>query len=214
MRSNNSLNRVTINPVNEAQREQIQSFIQSLTPLLKADIASFCEDACERTYAKGEDFICAGEVCQELIFIHQGAFRYYLLTQDKEHTKDFSPEGTFCTAFTSLVTRTPSDIFIGALEPSQVCVWKAEAFLERAETSLAWQRLFRLLAQGLYIRKEQREISLLVDDAKQRYIRFQQTFPSLAEFKDVEERVPQHMIASYLGMSPETLSRVRRELRS
>ncbi len=89
----------------------------------------------------------------------------------------------------------------------------AEAFTRRAEHSLAWQKLFRLLAQGLYIRKEQREISLLIDDALGRYLRFQKTFLSLAAFRDVEERVPQHMIASYLGMTPETLSRVRRELR-
>lgn len=174
---------------------------------------SFCDEAKERSYLKGQDFIRAGEMCRELIFIHGGAFRYYLLTQERDHTKDFSPEGTFCTAFTSLVTRTPSAIYIAALEEAEVSVWGAEAFTGRAETSLAWQRLFRLLAQGLYIRKEQREISLLVDDALGRYLRFQRTFPSLAGFEDVEERVPQHMIASYLGMTPETLSRVRRELR-
>jgi CRP-like cAMP-binding protein len=197
----------------KAHRQQISAFIQSLTTLPDAEVMSFCDAAKERSYPKGQDFIRAGEVCCELIFIHQGTFRYYLLTQEREHTKDFSPEGTFCTAFTSLVTRTPSAIYIAALEDADVSVWQAEAFTQRAETSLAWQRLFRLLAQGLYIRKEQREISLLVDDAQGRYLRFQRTFPSLAEFKDVEERVPQHMIASYLGMTPETLSRVRRELR-
>jgi CRP-like cAMP-binding protein len=201
------------NFVKAEHKEHIQRFIQSLTTLSAADITAFCEDAKERGYAKGEDFVQAGEVCQELLFIHQGAFRYYLLTQEKEHTKDFSPEGTFCTAFTSLVTQTPSEIFIAALEPAQVSVWSAEAFTSRAEHSLAWQKLFRLLAQGLYIRKEQREISLLADDAMQRYLRFQETFPSLADFQDVEERVSQHMIASYLGMTPETLSRVRRELK-
>jgi CRP-like cAMP-binding protein len=199
--------------VNETRRKQIKTFLGSITSLPETEILSFCEAAKSRSYSKNQDFIRAGEVCQELFFIHQGAFRYYLLAEGKEHTKDFSPEGTFCTAFTSLVTRTPSAIYIGALEDAEVSVWGSEAFTGRAETSLAWQKLFRLFAQGLYIRKEQREISLLADDAKQRYLHFQKTFPSLANFKDVEERVPQHMIASYLGLTPETLSRVRRELR-
>jgi CRP-like cAMP-binding protein len=197
----------------EPHYHQIKAFLKSITSLPETEVQSFCDDAKPRTYSKNQDFIRAGEVCQELFFIHQGTFRYYMLAEGKEHTKDFSPEGTFCTAFTSLVTRTPSAIYIGALEDAEVSVWSAGAFMNRAETSLAWQKLFRLLAQQLYIRKEQREISLLVDDAQGRYVRFQRTFPSLAGFEDVEERVPQHMIASYLGMTPETLSRVRRELR-
>jgi CRP-like cAMP-binding protein len=197
----------------EPHYQQIKIFVGNRVSLPEKDLEAFCTEATERHYSKGQDFIRASEVCQELLFIHQGAFRYYLLTEGKDHTKDFSPEGTFCTAFTSLVTQTPSDIYIAALEPAQVSVWNSEAFMSRAENSLSWQKLFRLLAQGLYIRKEQREISLLSDDALRRYLRFQETFPSLADFQDVEERVPQHMIASYLGMTPETLSRVRREVK-
>jgi CRP-like cAMP-binding protein len=197
----------------EPHQHQVKTFLGRITSLPETEILSFCDAAKERSYLKSQEFARAGEVCHELMFIHRGAFRYYLLTQDKEHTKDFSSEGTFCTAFTSLVTQTPSAIYIAALEDAEVSVWQAEAFTQRAEHSFAWQKLFRLLAQQLYIRKEQREISLLADDALQRYLRFQKTFPSLAGFMDVEERVPQHMIASYLGMTPETLSRVRRELR-
>jgi CRP-like cAMP-binding protein len=196
----------------EPHYQQIKTFVGNLISLPETDLGAFCNEAGSRHYSKGQDFIRAGEVCQELLFIHGGAFRYYLLTDNKDHTKDFSPEGTFCTAFTSLVTRTPSDIYIAALEDAEVSVWRVGALLERAEGSLAWQKLFRLLVQGLYIRKEQREISLLTNDAKGRYLHFQTTFPSLAKFKNVEERVPQHMVASYLGVTPETLSRVRREL--
>jgi CRP-like cAMP-binding protein len=198
----------------EPHYQQIKTFLGNLLSLPETELRSFCADAQPRSYSKGQDFIRAGDTCHELLFIHRGAFRYYLLTDDKDHTKDFSPEGTFCTAFTSLVTRKPSAIYIAALEDAEVSVWPGEAFTKRAETSLAWQKLFRLFAQGLYIRKEQREISLLADDARGRYLHFQKTFPSLANFKDVEERVPQHMIASYLGLTPETLSRVRRELKN
>ncbi len=197
----------------EQHQQQVLSFIRNLANVPEHEVAAFCAAAKGRRYAKGEDFVRAGERCTEMLFIHRGAFRYYLLTEGKDHTKDFSPAGGFCTAFTSGVTRAPSEIYIGALEDAKVSVWPASAFLERAEVSLAWQRLFGRLAQGLYIRKEQREISLLTDDAAARYLRFRRLFPSLAGFADVEARVPQHYIASYLGLTPETLSRVRRRLR-
>lgn len=203
----------TASILTEEQAHEVATFIRAVSAVPAAEVEAFCALARERRYTKGEDFVRAGEACDELLFIHRGAFRYYLLAGDKDHTKDFSPERSFCTAFTSFVTRSPSQIFVGALEDAVVSVWQAAEFFRVVDASFSWQRLLRLMAQRLYIRKEQREISLLVDDARGRYERFIREFPTLSSFADVEERVPQHLIASYLGVTPETLSRVRRALK-
>jgi hypothetical protein len=115
-----------------------------------------------------------------------------LLRADKEHTKDISLEQTFCTAYTSLVTQTPSHLYIAALEPAKIFVWSGDYLLSLADKELGWQTFVRCMADFLYIRKEKREISFLLDDAVKRYQHFLSEFPTVAQFHEVSEKVPQH----------------------
>jgi CRP-like cAMP-binding protein len=197
----------------ERHRQEVGCFIKKVVDIPSESLEQFYTYATSRNLAKGEDFIREGEICNEIMFIHRGSFRYYLLTAEKEHTKDFSPEKTFCTAYTSLVTHTPSRLYIAALEAAEVSVWQGDYLLSLADKDLFWQTFVRRMADYLYIRKEKREISFLLDDAIKRYQHFLSEFPTLAQFHEVSEKVPQHYIASYLGMTPETLSRVKRSLK-
>jgi CRP-like cAMP-binding protein len=194
-------------------QHQVLEFIGQIVNIPKAELETFCQQASYREIHAGTDLVRAGEVCRELWFIHTGTFRYYLLTNGQDHTKDFSPRLSLCTALTSLVTRTPSQIYISAIQKAQISVWNGDDILERFNSNLPWQTLARRLIEGLYIRKERREVSFLTENASARYRRFQSEFHSIAHGEDTSERVPQHYIASYLGMTPETLSRVRRKLR-
>jgi CRP-like cAMP-binding protein len=188
--------------------ERITRFIQRIVPIPNDEIAAFCEHAISKRFAKHEEFIRQGEVCEQLLFIHQGLFRYAFLTQDNEHTKDFAVDTSnpFCTAFTSLMTKLPSQISIEALEETQASCWSSDYLQELWDGSLLWQTWARRMAQSMYIRKEQREITFLRDSALERYRVF------LRDFPEVVERVPQHYVASYLGITPEALSRLRRSL--
>ncbi len=163
-----------------------------------------------KTFHRKEPFIRPGQVCRHLLFIHQGVFRYYVLAKGKDHTKDFAvdTQNRFCTAFTSLITQMPSQLFIEALEESHVSVWHYQQVKQTFDKSLPFQTFARRMAEGMYMRKEQREIALLRDPAEQRYLDFVTTFP------DVIRRVPQHYVASYLGITPESLSRIRKQLMS
>jgi CRP-like cAMP-binding protein len=188
--------------------EAITQFIQRVAPVPSDEIAVFCRRATLKRLAKHERFVRTGEVCQQLLFIHRGLLRYAFLAEGKEHTKDFAVDTSnrFCTAFTSLVTGRPSEIEIDALEDTEVSGWPASYLLPLWDGSLPWQTWARRMSQSLYIRKEQREISFLRDSALERYRRF------LHEFPEVVERVPQHYVASYLGITPEALSRLKRNL--
>jgi CRP-like cAMP-binding protein len=188
--------------------EEITRFIQRIVPIPNDEVAVFCERATPKRFARHEEFIRQGEVCEQLLFIHQGLFRYAFLTESDEHTKDFAVDTSnpFCTAFTSLMTKLPSQISIEALEETQASCWSSDYLQELWDGSLLWQTWARRMAQGMYIRKEQREITFLRDSALERYQGF------LRDFPEVVERVPQHYVASYLGITPEALSRLRRSL--
>jgi CRP-like cAMP-binding protein len=186
----------------------ITRFIQRIVPIPSDEIAAFCERATPKRFSRHEMFVRQGEVCEQLLFIHRGLLRYAFLTENDEHTKDFAVDTSnpFCTAFTSLMTNQPSQISIDALEETQASCWSIDYLQGLWDNSLPWQTWARRMAQGMYIRKEQREIIFLRDSALERYQRF------LGEFPEVVERVPQHYVASYLGITPEALSRLRRSL--
>ncbi len=188
--------------------EKIRRFIQRIVPIPNDEIVAFCGHAVPKHFSRHQEFVRQGEVCEQLLFIHQGLLRYAFLTENDEHTKDFAVDTSnpFCTAFTSLMTKLPSQISIEALEDTQASCWSSDYLQELWDGSLHWQTWARRMTQGMYIRKEQREITFLRDSALERYQHF------LREFPEVVERVPQHYVASYLGITPEALSRLRRSL--
>ena len=106
--------------------------------------------------------------------------------------------------FSIVVTHSPSQIFISAVTEAALTVWSWETLEELFERELTWATLGRLIAQHLYVRKEQREVSFLLQSATERY------HTLLAEFPADLDAVPQYQIASYLGITPEALSRLKK----
>lgn len=96
---------------------------------------------------------------------------------------------------------------IAAITPCRLTVWPFDAWTALHDRHAEWQKCGRRIAETLYVRKEQREISFLLQDAENRYRTMLAMFPAtLAE-------VPQYDLASYLGIRPQSLSRLRRRLR-
>jgi CRP-like cAMP-binding protein len=159
-----------------------------------------------RSLGKGEFFIRAGQPSGSLAFINAGLLRFFYETGDgKEFNKSFSRENDFAGAYSAYLTRSPSRFGIQALENSHLLVAKFDAIVGLFDRHACWQRLGRLLAEQLYIRKEQREAEFLLDDALTRYRNFQAQYPGL------ESRVTQYHVASYLGITPVALSRIRKK---
>ena len=185
---------------------KLREFIQKVALIDNAEIAAFKSRAQKRVFQKNEPFLSAGETCRKLLFITKGTFRYYMIHEGKDYTKDFALDiyNPFCTAYTSFITQQPSAIYIESLETSQVLVWD-EAYIRELFHTLPWLLFAKKMGDALYVRKEQREVSLLQDDAATRYKALIATYP------EVIQRVPQYHIASYLGITPESLSRLRRK---
>ena len=161
----------------------------------------------KRTFSKGEFLLRNGELCQHSFFVEKGLLRSYTLGADgKEHVIQFAPENWFIVDRSSVYFNDPSEIYIDAVEDSQV-VFIDEDFMNRA--SLLNENFGKFNDKLLHnhIRHIQKRLKLLLGaPAEKRYFNFIELYP------DLLLRVPQWMIASYLGITPESLSRVRKEL--
>lgn len=157
--------------------------------------------------AKGDLFIRAGEVPGKLGFIHRGLFRYYYIdSKGRESTKSFFEEQSFITSYSAMIKGIGSYYAVEALEDSEVMVTGYSEWKELFEGYPEWNIfLIKLLEKG-YIKKEAREREFLQCDAEERYRIFLNEYPRL------ENRVKQHLIASYLGITPVALSRIRKKM--
>lgn len=189
--------------------EHFQSFIQKILPgTSPEDIKLLSSKAHLLEFRKGQLFVHEGEVCHHLLFIHRGLFRYYLLHEGEDFTKDFAIDtrNPFCTAYSSFMLQKPSQIWIEAMESSVVWSWDKSDVLPLFQNHPIWLCFAKLMADQLFYRKEQKELELLKCSAEERYRHFLVDFPGLIQ------RIPQYHIATYLGITPESLSRIRSKL--
>jgi len=169
---------------------------QSLHPYLK-----------EKEIPKGTILLQKGAVCTHSFFVESGLLRSYSIDQSgKEHVIQFAPEGWIITDRSSVFFNEPSDYYIEAIEPSTVIYFSNDFIRKASEISAAFRNYNERLLQN-HIRQLQHRIQFLLEaTAEERYLDFISIYP------DLLLRVPQWMIASYLGITPESLSRVRKEL--
>ena len=155
-------------------------------------------------YLPDEYFLRAGETTRKVGFVASGLFRlFYTDWEGKDYTKNFKSDGQFVGALASLLLNVPSRLNIQALDDSTVICFDYDDILRVAECSLSLQRLLRKITEAEYLEKEQRESDLLFYDAGERYSNFKEAHP------DWDSKLQLRYIASYLGVTPETLSRIR-----
>jgi len=148
-------------------------------------------------------FLQAGDVCRYAGFVTQGLLRYYVLDDGAEHTYDFSPEQTFVSNYESFLTQTPSSRFIQAIEPTTLLVINFNNLQRLYDSIGEGQKFGRLIAEHLFVGMLQKLTAFYQETAEERYETFIRSFPTL------QERIPQYIVASYVGIKPQSLSRIR-----
>jgi len=160
----------------------------------------------EKTLRKWQSILHDGEVWKINCFITSGCFRLYRFGPDgTDHTLRFGVENWWISDQESYNQETPSEYNIEALAPSKVIIWtkpKWEALLNTIPALKLFQE--KLFARSLET-SNRRIYSLISNSAEEKYLEFQRTYPKIFN------KVPLHMVASYLGISRETLSRIRKQ---
>lgn len=160
------------------------------------------------TLKKDEYFLRAGEIPKRIGLNVSGLLRlFYIDHNGVEITKHFVLENTPAISFSAFVLREESKYNIQAMEDTKLLVIDHRTYCEFLDSHICWQIAARKFATLLFILKEKREAELLLNTAQERYLQF------LKDYPDLEGRINQHHIASYLGITPESLSRIRSSLR-
>ncbi len=154
-------------------------------------------------YQKGETILPEGEVCRSLYFVDKGMVRQYYYKNSKDVTEHFSFEGRIVFCIESFLTQTPSHIIIEALENSTLYMIPYDKLNELMRTNSEMEMLYRKILEHVAISSQQHADSQRFENASERYERL------LREKPEIVLRAPMVHIASFLQMTPETLSRVR-----
>ena len=162
-----------------------------------------------KKFRKKQYLLQAGDVCRYTAFVESGVLRSYTVDEKgNEHILQFALEGWWIADMYSFLTGEPSVYDIDALEDSAVLLLSYEANEKLYEKIPKMERYFRILIQNSMIAMQRRLSGSLSLTAEGNYLKLTETYP------DIIQRVPQHLVASYLGITPETLSRIRKQLAS
>ncbi|NOG47077.1 MAG: Crp/Fnr family transcriptional regulator [Calditrichaeota bacterium] len=158
-------------------------------------------------YSENEHIVLPGENFFQLFFVNKGLFRlYYLDQKGKEFNKSFICENMFGGPVAFSILDIPLYYGMHTLEETSLLVANYNEFNALYDSHPIFDRLGRKLAEWLLIKKELRERSFLIEDAKERFLDFAKNYPGLLK------RIPQYHIASYLGISEVSLSRLKNNI--
>jgi CRP-like cAMP-binding protein len=186
-----------------ATPDPLNAFVNSLTGLNEEAYDALRSVLTHKRYKRKEYFLKEGQVCRHLGLIARGYVRLFYKVDGEEITKDFNFEHFICGSYASFSLQQPSRFNIIAMEDLEVYLLGREDLYRLFDQYPNIQKLGRLQIERMFIRKELREASFLLDDAEQRYNNLLQNEPQMIQ------RVPLKYLASYLGLTAETLSRVR-----
>lgn len=160
-----------------------------------------------KTIKKHRFLLNEGDVCKYIGYINSGCMREYTIdNKGAEHIIQFAIQDWWISDLNSFLTGTPATYNIDATQDSEVLLLEKNAREELLNNCPKMERFFRLLIEANYVATHQRIADSLSLSAEERYLKFINTYPKLFE------NVSQNQIASYLGITPQSLSRIRKEM--
>jgi CRP-like cAMP-binding protein len=160
-----------------------------------------------RKYLKGQFIVQQGDICKYESFVIKGCLKtFYINEEGQEHIVMFAIENWWTADLGSFITQTPAHYNVQCLENTEVVQFSYEKLEQLYLLIPKLERFFRIIIQKAYVASEKRIVTNFSMPAKERYLKFREQYPK------IEQRVPQYMIASYLGITKEFLSKIRSQL--
>jgi len=186
------------------ESESLKILLRNLAPFTEEELDGAMERFFPESLSRNDFFCKAGRIADRIAYVNSGVLRSFYLINGKETTTFFQLPGSMAVALPSFLQLIPSQENIQALEDTELIVINRNELYQLYENSWKWQQVGRILMEQYYIRLEEHMISLQSETAIDRYQRLATHSP------EVIQSVQLQYIASYLGISPETLSRIRK----
>ena len=185
--------------------EQIKQVMKQMINVSEDKLNDFLSQAITKTFKRQETLSRPNTIPNEIFFINKGLIRV-LITDNEgtEHTIHFALENQFIADYSNFIQKQPSIYSLQTLEETQVVILPRSAIEWGYKNLIEGQKMGRLIAEYYFIYQDDRIKNNYVRTPKQRYDSITEVFPN------IHNRVPQHMIASYLGITPIHLSRLKK----
>ena len=190
--------------LSEASVEPLLDYFTRLIPLNKEEKELVIQKFHPRLYRKKQYVLQEGDICRQMNFVVRGCLRMYKV-DDKggSHILQFAAENNWITDLGSFYSEKPSELIIDALEDTMVLKIAHDDLITIYTEAPKFHRIFRVLIENSYVSIQKRLLQTISSTAEDRYQYFIDTYPHLVN------RLPQTQIASFLGITPEFLSRLR-----
>lgn len=181
--------------------------INSVISISEEEFRQFCTLFKPKKLRKKQYLLQSGDVNRYQAFVVKGLLRSYTVDEkDNEHILQFASEGWWIADLSSYLTNEPSILNIDAMEDAELLLLDKNTWELSMKSNPGLEHYFRIILQNHLVSTQKRLLQSLSETAEEKYTRFLKTYPECLQ------RMPQHMIASYLGITRETLSRVRKGL--
>jgi CRP-like cAMP-binding protein len=186
--------------------EVITQSLRALVDFTDEELFLFMQRLKPLSLKKYAFYLKQGQVCKSMVIVFKGGLRYFSHSDKGDNTLGFAFEGEWIGDYESFLLQTPSPDFIEALEDCELFTLSYADMQALYNHSQRFERFGRMIAERLFIDTARNNRNLKMQSAEDRYLDL------LTKQPHIFERLPQHLIASYLGIQPQSLSRIRARL--
>ncbi|MFI0430534.1 Crp/Fnr family transcriptional regulator [Mariniflexile sp. HMF6888] len=187
--------------------QHLLNYFENYWTIENSTVKMLDECVAERKLKRKERILTEGEKCNHLTFVVKGILKtYHVDKKGDQHNLQFSTEGKWLTDFSSLYNNVPSALCIEAIEPSIILQIKKEDLFNLYDNSPLFDRNMRIITENAFIEQQNRVLQHISSTAHERYVYFLNNYPGLSN------RISNVQIASYIGVTPEFLSTIRKKI--
>lgn len=186
--------------------EQIRKYFDKTFKMTDRDWKIFSSMLIKQEFSKKHALLEAGQIENNLSFIETGIIRFYIPKEDNDLTFAFVLNNSFVSGYDSFLTQTPSTYYVETLTKTTLWRLTYNDLQEIYNETEIGNTIGRKASEDLFMKKSKRELSLLNETAEQRYLNL------FTEQPDLLQHIPLKYIASYIGVTPQALSRIRKRI--